>query len=211
MARFVSFEGPDGSGKSTHLRRVAAWLDERGLAHVTTHEPGGTELGRAVRELFLSPACRTDDGIVEALLVFAARRHHLAERIDPALAAGRHVLCDRFTDSTLAYQGFGRGAPLESLLELDRLATGRRRPDRTLLFDLPAEQAIERGQSEKRRSRQGGLDRLDSEELAFYSRVRDGFLELAEGEPGRFRVIDARGSVEATGAQVRRALEDLFQ
>lgn len=210
MGSFVTFEGPDGSGKSTHLRRVAEWLGERGLEPVCTHEPGGTELGRAVRELFLSPRCGTDDGMVEALLVFAARRHHLREVIEPALGGGRHVLCDRFTDSTFAYQGYGRETPLDGLRELDRLATGSRRPDRTLLFDLPPEQALERGQSEKRRSRDGGLDRLDSEELAFYARVRDGFLALAAGDPGRFRVIDARGSVEETQAQVRRALEDLF-
>lgn len=210
MASFVTFEGPDGSGKSTHLRRMAAWLAGRGVEHVTTHEPGGTDLGRAVRELFLSPECRTDDGIVEALLVFAARRHHLSEVIDPALAAGRHVLCDRFTDSTLAYQGHGRGAPIETLLELDRLATGGRRPDRTLLFDLPAEEALERGQSAKRKASAGGLDRLDGEELGFYTRVREGFLDLARRDPGRFRLIDASGTVEETHAQVRRALEDLF-
>lgn len=210
MASFVTFEGPDGSGKSTHLRRVAAWLSGRDVDHVATHEPGGTDLGRAVRELFLSPECRTDDGIVEALLVFAARRHHLLEVIDPALAAGLHVLCDRFTDSTLAYQGYGRGAPLETLLELDRLATGSRRPDRTLLFDLPPEEALERGQSAKRKATQGGLDRLDGEELDFYRRVRDGFLELARREPDRFRVVDASGSVEETEARVRVALEGLF-
>lgn len=163
-----------------------------------------------MRELFLSSRCRTDDGMVEALLVFAARRQHVREVIEPALAADRHVLCDRFTDSTFAYQGYGRGAALEQLFELDRLATGCRRPDRTLLFDLPPEQAMVRGQSEKRRSSGGGLDRLDSERLDFYVRVRDGFLELAGREPERFRVIDASGSVEETQAHVRRALEDLF-
>ncbi|MEZ5332677.1 MAG: dTMP kinase [Thermoanaerobaculia bacterium] len=211
MTTFVTFEGPDGSGKSTHLRRVAEALRERGLDHVSTHEPGGTDLGRAVRELFLSPRCRTEDGMVEALLVFAARRQHVREVIEPALAGGRHVLCDRFTDSTLAYQGYGRGASVDALLELDRLATGGLRPDRTLLFDLPPDQALARGQSEKRRNSAGGLDRLDSERLDFYSRVRDGFLALAEREPGRFRVIDASGSVEETHAQVRRALEGLFR
>jgi dTMP kinase len=210
MATFVTFEGPDGSGKSTHLRRVAAWLVGKGLDPVVTHEPGGTELGLAVRELFLSSRCSTDDGLVEALLVFAARRQHLREVIEPALAAGRHVLCDRFTDSTLAYQGHGRGASLDALVELDRLATGGRRPHRTLLFDLPAAEALERGQSRKRRSRDGGLDRLDAEELEFYSRVRAGFLDLARRDSDRFRVIDATGSVEETSARVRDALEELF-
>ncbi len=210
-AHFVTFEGPDGSGKSTHLGRVAAWLRERGFACRTTHEPGGTELGRRVRDVFLgADGDHPADGLVEALLVFAARRQHLVEVIEPELAAGRHVLCDRFTDSTLAYQGYGRRAPLAALLELDRLATAGRRPERTLLFDLPAETARGRGQSASRRERHGGLDRLDAEDLAFYQRVREGYLELARREPARFRVIDAAGSIEATERQVRAALDDLF-
>ncbi len=207
-SRFVTFEGPDGSGKSTHLERAAAWLAERGIPCRTTSEPGGTDFGRAVRGVFLG--ARAADGMVEALLVFAARRQHLSEVIEPALAAGRHVLCDRFTDSTLAYQGFGREVPLADLEALDRLATGARRPDRTLLFDLPAGAARGRGQSAARRAQAGGVNRLDVEDLAFYERVRDGFLELARREPGRFRTIDASGDVAATERQVRAALVDLF-
>jgi dTMP kinase len=203
---FITFEGLDGSGKSSHLRRAAAWLGEQGIAHEVTHEPGGTRFGDAVRSLFLDPHAGALDGTTELLLVFASRRRHLIELIDPALAAGRHVLCDRFTDSTRAYQGYGRGVALTLIDQVDRLATGGRAPDRTLLFDLPAEEA--------RRRRHGGrnarpADRLDAEGLDFYTRVREGFLALAGREPGRFRIIDSSGEPGATALQVRQALADL--
>ena len=208
-ALFLTFEGLDGSGKSTHMKRAAAWLAERGIPHVITHEPGGTPLGDAVRQVFLDPRWRSLDGTVELLLVFASRRQHLLEVIEPALAAGQVVLCDRFTDSTVAYQGFGRGVPLATIAEVDRLATGGRVPDRTLLFDLPAERARERGHS-PRRIQRGGVDRLDAEDLAFYRRVQDGFRELARREPGRFLAIDSSGAAEATWPQVLAALTTLF-
>jgi len=204
---FITFEGLDGSGKSSHLRQSAAWLEERGLPHLVTHEPGGTPLGDALRAVFLDPQWGEMDGTVELLVVFASRRQHLLEVIDPALAAGRHVLCDRFTDSTRAYQGYGRGVPLDRIGQVDRIATGGRTPDRTLLFDLPAEDARARGDSPSRR-RRGTADRLDAEGLAFYERVREGFLEAARNEPGRFRIVDSSGDSAATQAQVRAALEE---
>jgi dTMP kinase len=204
---FITFEGLDGSGKSSHLRHSAAWLEERGLPHLVTHEPGGTPLGDALRAVFLDPQWGEMDGTVELLVVFASRRQHLLEVIDPALAAGRHVLCDRFTDSTRAYQGYGRGVPLDRICQVDRIATGGRTPDRTLLFDLPAEDARARGHSPSRR-RRGTADRLDAEGLAFYERVREGFLEAARSEPGRFRIVDSSGDSAATQAQVRAALEE---
>ena len=207
--RFITFEGLDGSGKSTHLARVARALAARGVAHVATHEPGGTPLGDAVRRVFLDRRWGEMDGRVELLLVFASRRQHLLETIEPALARGEVVLCDRFTDSTVAYQGHGRGVDLAMIDRLDEVATGRRRPDRTLLFDLPAEAARERGDSPDRRGR-GDVDRLDAEDLAFYRRVRDGFLAAAAAEPERFRVIDSSGPPEATAARVRAALADLL-
>jgi dTMP kinase len=205
---FITFEGLDGSGKSTHLRRASEWLAERGVPHLVTHEPGGTPLGDAVRAVFLDPRWGTMDGLVELLLVFASRRQHLLEVIEPALRAGRHVLCDRFTDSTLAYQGYGRGVPLDVIDQVDRLATGGCRPDRTLLFDLPAEAARARGHSPGRRGR-GEADRIDAEDLAFYERVRRGFLEMAEREP-RFQVVDSAGPVKTTEEQICRLLGDLF-
>ncbi len=206
---FITFEGLDGSGKSTHLRRAAAGLAERGIPHLVTHEPGGTPLGDSVRAVFLDRRWGTMDGVVELLLVFASRRQHLLEVIEPALAAGRHVLCDRFTDSTRAYQGYGRGVPLATIDQVDRLATAGRRPDRTLLFDLPAAAARARGHSPSRQGR-GEVDRLDAEDLAFYERVRRGFLASAEAEAERFRVIDSAGPVQETAAALARVLTELF-
>lgn len=202
---FITFEGLDGSGKSTHLRRVSAWLEERSVPHIVTHEPGGTPLGDALRAVFLDARWGAMDGTVELLLVFASRRQHLLEVIEPALAAGRHVLCDRFTDSTRAYQGHGRGVPLSLIEQVDRVATGGRSPDHTLLFDLAAEEARARGHSPSRRVR-GTADRLDAEELVFYERVRQGFLELAGAEPERFSTLDSSGHPEATQERVRAEL-----
>ncbi len=206
---FLTFEGLDGSGKSTHLARAAGWLVGRGIDCETTKEPGGTPLGEAVRQVFLDPRWSAVDGTVELLLLFASRRQHLLDVIEPALAAGRHVLCDRFTDSTVAYQGYGRGLPLERIAEVDRLATGARQPDHTLWFDLPAEEAHRRGQSHQRQ-RRGDVDRLDAEDLEFYRRVREGYRQLAERHPERISVIDSSGPTERTERQVRAALGGLL-
>jgi len=206
---FLTFEGLDGSGKSTHLRRAAAWLAERGLDCVATHEPGGTPLGNALRSVFLDRQWGPLDGRVELMVVFASRRQHLLQRIDPALQAGQHVLCDRFTDSTFAYQGRGRGVDWELIRQVDQLATESRRPDATLLFDLEPEEARLRGHSVSRQ-KAGEVDRLDVEQLDFYRRVRAGFLELAALEPERFRVIDASGDQGATWEQVEAVLREIF-
>lgn len=207
--RFITFEGLDGSGKSTHLVRAAERWRELGIDVVETQEPGGTALGRAIREVFLDRRWGEVDGRVEAMLVFASRRQHLLEVIDPALERGATVFCDRFTDSTRAYQGYGRGVSLEVLSDADELATGCRVPDHTILFDLPAEEARRRGQSQER-SESGGVDRLDAEALDFYERVRRGFLDLATLEPARFSVVDSRGSVDETDAQMVRVLGQLW-
>lgn len=211
MARFVTFEGLDGSGKSTHLKRAARWLEARDVAHRVTQEPGGTPLGVALRGVFLDPRWGSIDGTVEALMIFASRRQHLLEVIEPALEAGLHVLCDRFTDSTLAYQGYGRSVPLETLLQIDQLATGGRRPDRTLLFDLPSEKARQRGHSPTRQQENGGVDRLDAEALEFYDRVGEGYRSLARQAPERIRVIHSAGEIESTQQQVRQMLAELLE
>ena len=208
MALFLTFEGLDGSGKSTHLKRAAAWLEARGEEVELTREPGGTPLGDAIRSVFLDPKWGEIDGRVEAMLVFASRRQHLLERIEPALEAGRHVLCDRFTDSSLAYQGYGRGLGTQWVYELDELATGGRTPDYTLIFDLPPEIAQGRG-SKKDRSK-GPPDRIDIEGVEFYATIRQAFLDLAAKEPERFILIDSSGEAEATWAQVEAALETIF-
>ncbi len=237
---FITFEGVDGSGKTTHLARAADWLAGHGVATLTTHEPGGTPLGEALRELFLDPRWGALDSTVELLMLFASRRQHLLQVIEPALAAGQTVLCDRFTDSTLAYQGSGRGLALPLIDQIDLLATGGRRPDRTLLFELPAATARARRHAGARRASRhprpaaaglagagaagedgtggsggggggaAGTDRLDAEDLAFYERVRRGYLDLAEREPRRFHVIDASGDPARTASQVRAALADLL-
>lgn len=208
MACFLTFEGLDGSGKSTHLRAAAAWLAVRRLPHLVTHEPGGTPLAQSIRELFLDRRWGEMDGTVELLLVFASRRQHLIEKIEPALASGMHVLCDRFTDSTRAYQGFGRGVNRETIDRVDFVATGGRRPDVTLLFDLPAADARRRGASKARR-RANTADRLDVESLAFYERVRAGYLELAAAEPERFRIIDSTGDLRRTEERMLKTLESI--
>jgi dTMP kinase len=205
---FITFEGLDGSGKSSHLRRVAGWLGAAAVPFVATKEPGGTPLGEALRELFLDPRWGRLDGGVEMLLVFASRRQHLLEVIEPALAAGRHVLCDRFTDSTHAYQGAGRGVPEPLIDAVDEIATGRRRPDRTLLFDLDPAEA--RSRVHRPRTDRVEADRLDREELAFYQRVRAGFLARAAAEPERFRIIPTADDREVVAAAVRAALADLL-
>ena len=207
-AQFITFEGLDGSGKSTHLKRAAAWLEARGVPCTVTKEPGGTPVADAIRQVFLDPRWGRLDGRVELLLVFASRRQNLLEVIAPALAAGRHVLCDRFTDSTRAYQGHGRGVSQELISQVDQVATGGRQPDHTLLFDLPAEVARGRRQQPGDEAR---IDRLDAEELAFYQRVRAGYLELAAAEPGRFHVVDSGGSQEQTWAQVEAILSRLLE
>ncbi len=209
-ASFITFEGLDGSGKSTHLRLAAEWMMARGLEVQCTHEPGGTPLGDGIRGLFLDPNWEQVEPQVEALLVFASRRQHLAEVIEPALAAGTHVLCDRFTDSSLAYQGAGRGLTRDWLAALDQLATDGRQPDVTLLFDLPAEAAQQRGQSLARRQQEGGLDRFDIESLTFYRRVRDGFLGLAKASPERFRIIDSSQDIDTTWSQVAQVLDEIL-
>ena len=196
---FITFEGLDGSGKSTQLERVAASLERRGVAHVVTREPGGTPFADLLRELFLRREAAQVDGTVELMLVFASRRQHLIEVIETAVADGSVVLCDRFTDSTYAYQGGGRGVPPEVIAEADRLATGCRSPDRTLFFELSPEEA-------QRRRRGGAADRIDRESLAFYRRVHEAYERRMAAEPERFRVIDAAAPIDDVARAVEAAL-----
>ena len=184
---FISFEGLDGSGKSSHLRRLSDRLSELKIGHEVTAEPGGTTLGREIRNIFLDRRWESIDGKIECLMLFASRRQQVIEVIEPALAAGRHVLCDRFTDSTLAYQGGGRGVSKSDIEALERISIDSLKPDRTIFFDLPLEMARQRVASPARASRANGVDRLDIEELDFYSRVREGYAEIVASDPQRFR------------------------
>lgn len=206
---FVTFEGLDGCGKSTHLRLLVEALEALGEPCCVTHEPGGTELGQEIRSIFLDPKRQSLDGRVELMLVFASRRQHLVEVIEPALESGKHVLCDRFTDSTRAYQGYGRGLPQDLIDRVDEMATGAKQPDRTVLLSLSAERARSRGQS-RGRKRRGTVDRIDAERLDFYERVREGFLAIAVDHSERFRVVQVDERVQVTQQRVREAVSDLF-
>ena len=194
--RFITFEGIDGAGKSTHIEWVAARLRERATV-VTTREPGGTPLGEDLRGLLLH---RKMDLETEALLMFAARREHIAEVIEPALARGDWVISDRFTDATFAYQGGGRGLPRERLEVLEQWVQGDLQPDLTLLFDVPLETAAQRLASARE------PDKFEAESRAFFERTRAEYLRRAAEAPGRFRVIDATRSIE----EIRVTLEEII-
>jgi len=195
--RFITFEGIDGAGKSSHIESLAQWLGQRGRRVVLTREPGGTPLAESLRELFLH---RDMDALTEALLVFAARRDHLRLVIEPALARGDVVLCDRFTDATFAYQGSGRGFDLDVLAQLERWVQAGRQPDLTLWFDLPAAVAADRRASAR------AADRLERETEAFFERVRQGYAARSEGDTARFARIDSDQAREAVWQQIERAL-----
>jgi dTMP kinase len=198
---FLTLEGGEGTGKSTQVARLERRLRAQGLDPLVTREPGGTPLAERVREVLLEPAL-SPGPLAEALLVEAARADLVARRIAPALAEGRVVVCDRYTDSTLAYQGGGRGLDASALATLNALATGGITPDLTLLFDLD-----ERAGLERRAAASGAVNRLDREPPEFHARVRRRFLELARNEPARFVVLDAALSPDAIEQRIWQAVE----
>lgn len=198
--RFVTVDGGEGAGKTTQMGFMREYLERRGYRVVTTREPGGTSLGEEIRALLLG---HRDGGMTlaaETLLMFAARAEHLERVIRPALAAGYWVLCDRFTDATYAYQGGGRGLPLERIAVLEDWVQGELRPDLTLLLDVPIATGLMRA------GRRGVADRFEREDVDFFERVRAIYLERAAREPDRYRVVDASQSVEAVRAEVETML-----
>lgn len=208
---FITFEGVEGSGKSTQIVRLADHLAARGIRNALTREPGGTLIGEQIRTLLLDPVNKALDPAAELLLYSASRAQHLSEIIRPALAAGVTVLCDRFSDATLAYQGYGRGLDIEMIRSLDLIVTAGTRPDLTLLFDIDAARGIERARG---RNNSRGLEneaRFENEELAFHERVRRGYLSLVEREPDRIRIVDASGSPEAVQEQVGKIIDEILQ
>lgn len=199
---FVTFEGPEGGGKSTQIRLLADWLRAAGRVVMTTREPGGTRIGDAIRGVLLDPAHVEMRAEAEILLFSAARAQLVGEVIRPHLARGGVVLCDRFADSTLAYQGYGRELDLGALRQITGFATGWLTPDLTFCLDLPVVDGL-------RRKLGGDLaewNRMEREELAFHERVRAGYLALAAAEPARWCVVDARQGVEAVQAAIRGRL-----
>ncbi|MCX7080902.1 MAG: dTMP kinase [Pseudomonas sp.] len=197
---FITLEGPEGAGKSTNREYLAERLRAEGIEVLLTREPGGTPLAERIREVLLMPGDEVMSADTELLLVFAARAQHLAEVIRPALAKGAVVLCDRFTDSTYAYQGGGRGLSLERIATLETFVQGDLRPDLTLVFDLPVEVGLARA------SARGRLDRFELEGRVFFDAVRSAYLKRAEADPKHYRLVDAAQPL----AQVQQSLDALL-
>ena len=194
--RFITLEGGEGAGKSTQLKRLGERLRAQGLEVVTTREPGGSPGAEAIRELVLNGSADRWSPVTETLLMYAARRDHIERVIEPSLARGAWVVCDRFADSTRAYQGAGGGTDPALIAALEAQVLGAARPDLTLVFDIPPQTGLERAQA------RGGEMRFESKGLAFHERLREGFLAIVRAEPDRCALIDAGGSIEAVEAAV---------
>lgn len=199
----ISFEGPEGAGKSSILEAILPLLEEKGIPYITTREPGGVDIAEKIRQVILDPDHTSMDAKTELLLYIASRRQHLVERVLPALAAGKVVLMDRFIDSSVAYQGYGRGLSVEDIEWLNQFATDGLKPDLTLYFDLNVEEGLAR----IARNQEREVNRLDLEGLELHHKVRQGYLALAEKEPERIVKIDASQSFETVLADVLTILE----
>ena len=198
--KFITVEGTEGVGKTTNIQCIASWLDKRGIAYISTREPGGTALGEKIRDLLLDKDNTGMAASAELLLMFAARAQHLEEKIIPALAAGTWVLCDRFTDATYAYQGFGRGLNCEHIEQLEALVQGDLHPDFTLILDIDPELGMSRVRA------RGELDRFESEALEFFDRVRAGYRERANANPSRYCLVDASSPLAVVQEHIVEAL-----
>jgi len=190
-SQFITLEGVEGAGKSTQKDALCRLLDVNGVPYIETREPGGTSYAESIRELLLSHSDDAPSAKTELLLMFAARAQHLETRILPALEAGTWVICDRFTDATYAYQGGGRELPVDWIKTLETLVQGAKRPDLTLIFDVPIEIGLARA------GRRGALDRIESEELAFFERVRAMYQQIASRETDRVVMLDASSDIES--------------
>jgi len=211
--KFITFEGLDGCGKSTQLERLAGKLRERGLAITVTREPGGTPTGEKIRQLLLDTKTSALSTKAELALMFASRVQHIEEIILPALAAGQIVLCDRFTDSSEAYQGGGRKLGREIVLDLHRMLCGDLTPDLTILMDSDVAASVERARRRNQgRTNTDSVDenRFERESRAFFSRVRSGYLEIAKREPQRVSVVDARGTPDQTHNRILEIFNERF-
>ncbi|VXC54971.1 thymidylate kinase [Pseudomonas sp. 8Z] len=202
---FITLEGPEGAGKSTNRDYLAERLRERGVEVLLSREPGGTPLAERIRELLLTPSDEPMAVDTELLLVFAARAQHLQQVIRPALARGCVVLCDRFTDATYAYQGGGRGLPIERIAQLEQFVQGELRPDLTLIFDLPIEVGLARAAA------RGRLDRFEQEGRGFFDAVRHAYLQRAAQAPQRYHVLNAAQTLEQVQADLDALLPRLLE
>jgi dTMP kinase len=204
MVRFVTFEGGDGTGKTTHIRILENYLTQQGRVSLVTREPGGTSLGRLIRRVLLEVGDQEIASSTELFLYLADRAQHVSEIIRPAIAAGKIVLCDRFTDSTLAYQGYGRGIDLKLLQQLNDLADAGVRPDLTFLLDCPVALGLSRTSQRQGEAGQPREDRFEREKVEFHEKIRAGFLAMAHAEPARFRVIDAARAAAEVARDIER-------
>jgi dTMP kinase len=205
--RFLTVEGIEGVGKTTQIGRISKMLAERGIKHVVTREPGGTPLAEEIRNLVLKSREEALSDAAELLLMFAARSVHLRNLIEPSLSLGRWVLCDRFTDATYAYQGAGRGLEESSIRDLETLVQGLRRPDLTLLLDVPVQVGLQRARERNTAACIGPAeDRFEAQRQEFFERVRAAYLARAAAEPERIAVIDARPPVDEVTGQIAAVL-----
>ena len=209
IGKFITFEGPEGSGKSTHIKLLKAFLEARGIEVVMTREPGGTPLGEEIRKILQHDHSEAPVPHAEVLLFLASRAQHVERLIRPALAQGKWVLCDRFDDSTFAYQGYGRGFPMEGLRAVNAFAISGLRPDRTVLLDVAPHTSRERLAARQAKTATAP-DRIEREAAAFHEKVRNGFLALAAEEPDRIAVISTERDREAVAIDVRKAIEQKF-
>jgi dTMP kinase len=203
--RFITLEGGEGAGKSTQVKLLAQWLEAQGREVLATREPGGSAGAEEIRKLLVQGTTDRWDALTETLLHYAARRDHLHRTILPALAAGRWVISDRFSDSTMAYQGYGHGVDRDFIAALDRAVVGEHRPDLTLLLDLPVEQGLRRATA-----RPGHENRYEAMDRAFHERLRQGFLAIAGAEPKRCRVVPATADIDTVQARLRAAVAARF-
>jgi dTMP kinase len=205
---FITLEGGEGAGKTTQILHLAEWFQRRGASCILTREPGGTPLGKSIRALLLNPENQGMAPETELMLYMADRAEHVHTVVSPALMAGRTVLCDRFFDATLVYQGFARGLPAERLLQLHHLVLGGLRPQLTLLLDLPPEVGLSRARGQLAKgARALAESRFERETIEFHRRVREGYLTLARKEPDRFRVLDASQDEDRVQTDIRSAVE----
>ncbi|HEX7588874.1 MAG TPA: dTMP kinase [Anaerolineae bacterium] len=200
MSLFITFEGPDGSGKTTQSRLLAEYLESRGMAVLHTREPGGTAISEQIREVILTTRNQSIGDETEALLYSAARAQIVSELIRPALKAGKIVVCDRYADSTMAYQGYGLGLDMAALRAITQFATGGLTPELTFYVDVPVEMGLAR-------RHRGETNRLDLKDQVYHARVREGFLIMAQAEPQRWIVIDGTRSVDEVQEEIRNKFE----
>ncbi len=203
--RFIAMEGIEGTGKSTHTAYLAGWLAQQGQQVVTAREPGGTPLGERLRAILLDPGLGSMPPLAEALLMFAARSASIKEVILPALERGAWVVCDRFVESSYAYQAYGRGIPIEHVQTLDRQIVGARRPDLTVVLDAPPELGL------SRKADSGNRDRFEQESLQFFERARSGYLQRARAGGARFRIVDASRPLEEVRRELARIASQLLE